>query len=80
MVSDLSIGNTPFPEYAKASFKLTAEVVEAMEEVLYEIAPSKWYVIENRITGDGFLEEFLKKTKCSLQQFDHFPITSISTV
>ena len=53
----------------KASFKLTAEVVEAMEEVLYEIAPSKWYVIENRITGDGFLEGILRrKTKCSLQQ------------
>ena len=45
----------------KASFKLTAEVVEAMEEVLYEIAPSKWYVIENRITGDGFLEGIFEK-------------------
>lgn len=45
----------------KASFKLTAEVVEAMEEALYEIAPSKWYVIENRITGDGFLEGIFEK-------------------
>lgn len=45
----------------KASFKLTTEVVEAMEEALYEIAPSKWYVIENRITGDGFLEGIFEK-------------------
>lgn len=45
----------------KASFKLSAEVVGAMEEVLYEIAPSKWYVIENRITGDGFLEGIFEK-------------------
>ena len=45
----------------KASFQLTAEVVEAMEEALYEIAPSKWYVIENRITGDGFLEGIFEK-------------------
>jgi len=45
----------------KASFKLTAEVFEAMEEALYEIAPSKWYVIENRISGNGFLEGIFEK-------------------
>ena len=27
-----------------------------MEAALYELAPSNWYVIENRLNGNGFLE------------------------
>ena len=40
----------------KASCKLDCRAVEAMEAALYELAPSNWYVIENRLNGNGFLE------------------------
>ena len=70
VVSDLSHRNHSLSKVKmlKASCKLDCRAVEAMEEVLYETCSINWYVIENRLNGNGFLEGvFENQEECNSQ-------------